>query len=141
MRRYALALLVMCSISLSAQTRAAAKPAADPMADFDQFVAKVLKEWKVRGVGIGVINDGKVVFVNGYGVRDEAKNLPVTARTVMPIGSITKSFTVAGVAALVDQGKAEWDKPVREFLPEFRLYDETATDHVTPRDLVTHRTG
>ena len=141
MRRIAVVLVLLCSLSLSAQTKPAARPAADPLAGFDQFVAKVLKDWKVRGVGIGVINDGKVVFVKGFGVRDEAKNLPVTAKTVMPIGSITKSFTVAGVAALVDQGKVEWDKPVREYLPEFRLYDETATGHVTPRDLVTHRTG
>jgi CubicO group peptidase (beta-lactamase class C family) len=144
--RAAALIIVLLSPALLAQT-ATKQPsktrvsAEDPMRGFDQFVAGVLEDWKVRGVGVGVISDGKVVFVNGYGVRDEARKLPVTARTVMPIGSITKSFTVAGVAALVDQGRLAWDTPAREFFPDLRLYDETATDRVTLRDMVTHRTG
>src|SRR5262249_49948311 len=42
---------------------------------------------------------------------------------------------------LVDQGRLEWDKPVREYLPGFRMYDPVATEQLTPRDLVTHRSG
>src|SRR3989442_8019334 len=42
---------------------------------------------------------------------------------------------------LVDEAKLDWDKPVRQFLPEFRLYDPHVTELITPRDLVTHRSG
>ena len=45
------------------------------------------------------------------------------------------------MGTLVDEGKLEWDEPVIQYLPEFRLYDEYATQHITPRDLVTHRSG
>jgi CubicO group peptidase (beta-lactamase class C family) len=55
--------------------------------------------------------------------------------------SVTKSFTATGLALLVDEGKLEWDAPVREMLPEFRLRDPVASEQATLRDLLTHRTG
>jgi CubicO group peptidase (beta-lactamase class C family) len=45
------------------------------------------------------------------------------------------------LAMLVDDGLLEWDKPVREYLPAFQLRDEYSTAHMTPLDLVTHRSG
>ena len=51
-------------------------------------------------------------------------NLPVTDQTLFPIASITKSFTVATLGTLATEGKLDWDKPVRDYLPDFRLYDE-----------------
>jgi CubicO group peptidase (beta-lactamase class C family) len=45
------------------------------------------------------------------------------------------------MAILVDQGKLDWDTPVREYLPSFKLCDPFAAERATPRDLVTHRTG
>lgn len=65
----------------------------------------------------------------------------MTGKTVQPVASISKSFTVASLAVLVRDGKLSWDKPVRDFMPEFRLYDDYSTAHITPRDLVTHATG
>jgi CubicO group peptidase (beta-lactamase class C family) len=95
----------------------------------------------VPGLAVAVVKDGEVILLKGYGHRDVEKQLPVTPQTLFAIGSITKSFTVLGLATLVDEGKLEWDKPVREYLPEFRLYDQTASERMTPRDLVTHRSG
>jgi len=57
------------------------------------------------------------------------------------IGSTTKAFTTFLIGTLVDEGKLGWDKPVREFLPEFRLSDPRTTELITPRDLLTHRSG
>jgi CubicO group peptidase (beta-lactamase class C family) len=45
------------------------------------------------------------------------------------------------LASLVDEGKLDWDTPVRHYLPWFQLHDAFATDRMTPRDLVTHRSG
>ena len=42
---------------------------------------------------------------------------------------------------LNDEGKLDWDKPVRDYLPEFQMYDPEATERMTPRDLISHRTG
>src|SRR5258706_10716220 len=114
------------------------KPSLD---GFDAFAEKTLKDWKCVGFAIAVIQDGKVTFAKGYGVRDQKSNLPVTTKTLFAIGSSTKSFTVTSLGVLVDEGKLDWDKPVREYLPEFKMFDPFASEHMTPRDLVTHRSG
>ena len=117
---------------------AVAKPSLDGL---DAFVAQEMKNWKVPGVAVAVVKDGQVILSKGYGHRDVDKQLPVTPQTLFAIGSITKSFTVTALGLLADEGKLDWDKPVREYLPEFRLYDSVANEHMTPRDLVTHRSG
>lgn len=100
-----------------------------------------MREYRVPGVAVGIVTDGKVVHAKGYGLRDTKRHLPVTPGTVFATGSISKSFTALVAAMLVDEGKLEWDRPVREYLPWFRLYDPVATDLVTIRDMLAHRSG
>jgi CubicO group peptidase (beta-lactamase class C family) len=126
--------------ALAAQAPRSAATASD-FADFDAYVQRVIKEWKVPGAAIVVVKDGQVVLSKGYGLRDVKGNLPVTEQTLFPIASITKSFTVATLATFSSEGKLDWDKPVRDYLPDFRLYDDVLTARVTTRDLVSHRTG
>ena len=64
-----------------------------------------------------------MISAKGYGLRDVKHNQPVTPKTLFAIGSSTKSFTVTSLGVLVDQGKLDWDKPVHEYLPDFRLMD------------------
>jgi len=120
---------------------AAALAVAQKLDGFDAFANQELRDWKCDGFAIAVVQDGKVILSKGYGLRDVKKNLPVTEKTLFAIGSATKSFTVTSLGVLVDQGKLEWDKPVRDYLPDFRLWDQFATERMTPRDLVTHRSG
>jgi CubicO group peptidase (beta-lactamase class C family) len=146
----ALSILALSCTPLLAQGKkksaAEAPPAApaDPAAKLsglDDLAAKAMTEWKVPGVAIGVVKDGKLIFGKGYGYRDVEQRLPVTPDTLFAIGSITKSFTSLTFSILNDDGKVDWDKPVHEVLPEFVMADPVATDHVTPRDLLSHRTG
>jgi CubicO group peptidase (beta-lactamase class C family) len=120
---------------------AAALAAAQKLDGFDAFANQELHEWNCDGFAIAIVEDGKVILSKGYGLRDVKKNLPVTEKTLFAIGSATKSFTVTSLGVLVDQGKLDWDKPVRDYLPDFRLWDQFATERMTPRDLVTHRSG
>jgi CubicO group peptidase (beta-lactamase class C family) len=110
-------------------------------AALDEFIQQTMKTWSVPGAAVAIVKDGKVIHAKGYGLRDVKNNLPVTTRTLFAIGSSSKSFTVLSLGVLVDDGKLEWDKPVREYLPDFRLWDRTATEQMTARDLVTHRSG
>ena len=126
--------------SRSAMAQAPAEPPAD-LAGFDEFVAGLMKEDKVPGLALAVVRDGQVVLAKGYGQRNVAEQLPVTAQTLFAIGSVTKSFTAAGLGMLVDDGKLDWDQAVRKWLTDFQLKDGIATEHMTPRDLVTHRSG
>lgn len=131
-------------VKAEAQTSAAtaAQPAAkDPLAGFDEWVENLRKEWKIPGIAVGIVKDGKLIHAKGYGLRNVEKNLPVTADTLFAIGSNSKAFTAAGVALLVADGKLEWDKPIREYIPSFKMWDDYVTEHMTPRDLVTHRSG
>jgi CubicO group peptidase (beta-lactamase class C family) len=82
-----------------------------------------------------------VIYAKGFGKRNIEKNLPVTPQTLFAIGSCTKAFTTFVMATLVDEGRLDWDKPVRTYLPGFRMSDPIATESITPRDLVTHRSG
>ena len=119
----------------------AALAAAQKLDGFDTFANQELRDWKCDGFAVAVIQDGKVILSKGYGLRDVKKNLPVTEKTLFAIGSSTKSFTVTAMGTLVDQGKLDWDKPVRDYLADFKMYDPFATERMTPRDLVTHRSG
>jgi CubicO group peptidase (beta-lactamase class C family) len=108
---------------------------------FDEFMTKAMAELKVPGAAVAVVRDGKIILSRGYGFRDVEHKLPITGGTIFPIASITKSFTVTSLGTLADEGRLEWDKPVREYLPDFRMYDPVATDQLTTRDMVTHRSG
>jgi CubicO group peptidase (beta-lactamase class C family) len=133
---------LIASTNLLAQTSQPDTITPDPLlADIDSVVEAELKKWNTPGIAITVVKDGKVILQKGYGLRDQEKNLPMTARTVQPIASVTKSFTVAALGTLVREGKLNWDKPVRDYLPDFKMHNQYATMNVTPRDLVTHRTG
>lgn len=114
---------------------------AEAMAAFDRIVLQQLEEWKVPGLALGIVKDGKIVTLKGYGFRNLEQRLPMTADTIVPIASVTKGFTVAALGTLVKEGKLDWDKPVRTYLPEFRLKNDHASLDATPRDLVTHRVG
>lgn len=108
---------------------------------FPEFVEKTMKEWKVPGLAISIVKDGKVIFSEGFGLRDVKQELKVTPQTLFAIGSCSKAFTATTMGILVDEGKLDWDKPVREFLPAFKLKDSFASEGMTPRDLVCHRSG
>ncbi len=115
--------------------------AIEALQGFDKFVDQAIKDWNVPGFAIGIVVDDEVVFAQGFGYRDLDKRYPVTPKTHFAIGSCTKAFTTFLLGLLVDDGKMEWNTPVNQYIPEFRLYDEYATNHITPRDLVTHRSG
>ena len=118
-----------------------ASACAQTLDGLETFVAEQMKEWKVPGVALVVVKDGQIIHSKGYGFRNLKDQLPVTPKTLFAIGSSTKAFTAITLAQLVDDGKLDWDKPVRDYLPDFRLYDQTATERLTPRDLVSHRSG
>ncbi len=109
--------------------------------DFEATVHAALRDGKVPGAAVILIKDGEVLLSQGFGKRNVAEGLDVTARTLFAIGSSGKAFTAAAIAMLVDEGKLEWDKPIRDYMPTFKLYDHFASERMTPRDLLCHRSG
>ena len=117
------------------------KPAEVLLKGLDRFINEMMAEWNVSGLAISVVQDGRLVYSQGFGLRDVDKGLPVTPQTLFAIGSCSKAFTAATMGILVDEGKLEWDKPLKEYLPTFSLKDDFAAERMTPRDLVCHRSG
>src|SRR6476646_891047 len=122
-------------------SEARTRPIAEFVPELDRLAADAMADWKVPGVALAVVQDGKVALAKAYGQRDVEANLPVTPSTQFLICSITKSFTATAVALLHNENRLDWTKPVRDYIPEFRLHDAVATERVTVRDLLCHHSG
>ena len=126
---------------MASQSVARSEPIAPFIPALESLITEAMEEWKVPGLAIAVVQDGEVALVRAYGLRDVEAGLKATTDTQFLIGSVTKSFTATGLALLMDERRLDWTKPVREYLPEFRLHDAIATDRVTVRDLLCHHSG
>lgn len=117
------------------------RPSDPRLEGFDRFVKRSMSEWRIPGLEVGIVADRRMVYARGYGLRDLRRRLPVTEKTLFCIASCTKAFTATALGILVDEGRLEWDRPVGDVLPEFRLKDSFASERMTTRDLLTHRCG
>src|SRR3712207_3802933 len=103
--------------------------------DLPAFVEGVLRDWRAPGLAVAVAKDGDLVLLEGFGLRDVERGLPVTPHTVFAIGSCTKAFTTMALALLADEGKLDWDTPVKAYLPTFGMKDPFADARITPREI------
>lgn len=87
-------LLLLLALAFGSAAPAQDADLSKKLLGFDDYMAKVLKDWNGVGIGVGIVVDDKLVFAKGYGYRDYEKKLPFTAGTVCPIASNTKLFTV-----------------------------------------------
>jgi Beta-lactamase class C and other penicillin binding proteins len=89
--------LTVCLCLLFSLVYAQNKDIQKKLRPFDKEMEKIMKDWNIPGVGVGIVKDGKLVFVKGYGYRDYAKKLPITENTLFQIASNTKQFTATAV--------------------------------------------
>jgi CubicO group peptidase (beta-lactamase class C family) len=107
----------------------------------EEDIRRVLTEFRVPGLAVGVVKDGAVVWLQGYGLKNAERREVVDKNTVFGLGSLTKGFTAGLVGSLVSEGKVQWDDKVVQHLPGFELYDPWVTKEMTLRDVLCHRTG
>ena len=109
--------------------------------NLDAFVTDAMPRYNVPGAAVGVIQDGKVITLAGYGYREHGKPATVDPDTAFQLASVTKTFTAALAGTFVDEGALGWDDPIINVLPEFVGYDPATTRVMSMRDLLAHRTG
>ena len=109
--------------------------------ELDAYIEKARRDFDVPGIAVTVVQDGRVLATKGYGVRQLGKPERVDENTMFDTASLSKSFTAAAIATLVDEGKMRWDDPVRRYLPYVEFSDPYRTAIVTIRDLLAHRVG
>ena len=105
-----------------------------------ELVKMFLDSSSCPGAVLGVVADGEVTTV-GAGVLNLNTGIEVTPDSVFQIGSATKVWTTTLIMQLVDEGKVDLDAPVRTYLPDFSVADESAAAEVTVRQLLTHTSG
>jgi len=135
---------VLLSTTLAAIANAliaSASMAAPSQASIDDTIARAMETFQVPGMAVSVVYDDKVMYSAGHGQVEVGSRKSVDDQTLFQIASVTKAFTAASLAILVDESKLDWDDPVIDYLPEFRMQDPWVTREFTIRDLLTHRSG
>jgi CubicO group peptidase (beta-lactamase class C family) len=109
--------------------------------ELSRFVESGRKKLGVPGVSIGIVQDGKVVFAGGFGLREIGTDAKADADTLYIIASNTKALTTLMLAKLLDEGKLGWETPVTNLLPSFKLGNPDTTSRVLVKHLICACTG
>ena len=115
--------------------------AAADRAALDRAFDDLTTRYRLPGLAIGVIEDGKVVYARTGGERVAGSGAKITPRTLFKIASNSKAMTASVLARLVDARKLRWDDPVVRHLPSFRMVDPWVTRNMQVRDLLVHNSG
>lgn len=102
--------------------------------EIDRFIAKAMKELNLPGVSVAIVQNGKVAYRKGFGVKQLGKSEKVTPETLFMIGSTTKPLTTLMLSKLIEEGKLTWDTPINKALPAFALSEKD----VSAKFLVKH---
>jgi CubicO group peptidase (beta-lactamase class C family) len=133
-------LLFVLAITLPTRGARPVQSADERFESIAALTQRKMQEHRVPGVALGIVADGATT-VRGLGVTSVDDPLPVTAHTVFPIASISKTFAATAMLRLVEQGKVDLRAPVRRYVPEFRVRDEDVSRNVTIWHLLTHAGG
>ncbi|MBR4882563.1 MAG: beta-lactamase family protein, partial [Bacteroidales bacterium] len=113
---------------------------------FEARCQRAIDEWKVPGMAVAVVKDGEVVFLKGFGKAHLGDSLTpavdVTPQTQFVIASTSKAFTSGLLANVMDEyPEIKWDVPVKEYLPDFKMYDPWVTENFQVREIMSHHSG
>jgi CubicO group peptidase (beta-lactamase class C family) len=107
----------------------------------DAYLEKMVTDFDQPGLAVGIVKDGELVWSQGYGKLDLAKDELVDPNSIFFIASMSKAFTACAVGLLVDDGKLDWNDPVVKHMPWFKTPDAWVTEHMVVKDLLCHRSG
>jgi serine beta-lactamase-like protein LACTB len=142
----ALLLAAICviapSIALAAEESGKEVDYRDAITQFREIVQEELKQGILTGVSVALVDDQRVVLVDGFGMADKQRQIPADATTIYRVGSISKLFTAMSVMQMVEHGKLDLDAPITNYLPGFRIANPFVNAKaVTLRQLMCHRSG
>ena len=111
------------------------------LAELGRFIEGGQKVLGVPGVALGLVQDGKVVFADGFGTKELGRSGKPDGDTLFMVASNTKAMTTLLLAKLVDENRMTWQTPVTTLLPDFRLGDAETTRGVLVKHLICACTG
>jgi len=140
---FVLSFLLLTSVTVHAAeaTAPTGVPLSEIESHIDEIVANYMQQF-TPGFAIAVVKDGEIIFSQGYGYADIARQIPVDpAATVFELASLSKMFVFVSVMQLVEQGLLDLDNDIHMYLPaeSSRLFNFEKT--FTMRDLLNHSAG
>ncbi len=111
------------------------------LAELEAYVREAMQRFEVPAAEVTIVQDGRIVYAQGFGSRGPGTDVAVTPATLMMIGSTTKTMTTMMMATIVDDGKMQWDTPAAAILPGFAVKDPEISPKITVRNLVCACTG
>lgn len=111
------------------------------LSGLDTEIENLLKAYNAVGLSIAIVENNKTVYSKGFGFRDLVNKLPVTANTVFPIGSITKSFTASLLGILENQNQLSLKEKPSLYIPKLQFYNDKMDNLITIEDLLSHKSG
>lgn len=106
----------------------------------DSVLLEIMSRWGIPGMGIGIVQEGEIVYARGFGVQSLATGVPVNVDSIFGVASISKCFVASAIMQLVEQGKIQLDLPIVEYLPDFQMDDERY-QQITIRQMLSHTSG
>lgn len=140
MKRIAPNVLVGLALIHFCADLSAAIPDSATYKKIDEYIQKQIRDYKIPGAAVGIIQDDRITYLKGYGFADNSGH-KVTPQTPFLLASVTKSFTALCIMQLVEEGKVDLDAPVQKYIPWFRTADAEASSHITIRHLLNHTSG
>ncbi len=110
-------------------------------AALDQIVDEVIARYDLPGIAVGVISDGETIYARTSGELIAGSGQRINANTLFKVASNGKAMTTGMLARLADAGKLQWNDPVVQHLPAFRMNDPWITREMQIRDLLIHNSG
>jgi CubicO group peptidase (beta-lactamase class C family) len=128
---------------LAAQASAQTTPHTALINELRKDLQAVVAADDVGSIMAALVVGDSVVWSEGFGWADRKKKTPATAETIYRIGSISKTFTAAVLAQLVDRKVVALDDPVEKYFPEIRGLDKPrpGASPITFRHLASHTAG
>ena len=108
--------------------------------EIGRLISSRMAEYRIPGVGFGLFKNGRSAL-RGFGLTNVDNPQPVTPDTVFPIASISKTTVATAIMRLVEEGRVDLEAPVRRYISDFRVQDESATRDVLVWHLLTHTPG
>lgn len=97
----------------------------------DTEIENLLKTYNAVGLSIAVVENSKTIYSKGFGFRDLENKLPVTANSIFPIGSITKSFTASLLGILENQNQLSLKDKPSLYIPKLQFYNDKMDNLIT----------
>lgn len=116
-------------------------PATFDLAGIESQAEQLTWGHRVPGIAMSIVHGGQILSARGYGVTDVSQPEPVDAHTVFRLASLSKAFAGTMAGLLVQDGTLRWDNRVADFVPDFALSSDQATQQLTVADVLSHRVG